>query len=185
MTRFVDAIITYRILKKLVTPFEETQAFKLGIVDKNGKILKKENELRTPEERDAYTMLDRLVFRLKRIINKVPTENKRLLNIAAALTLVREHASDEHEYFHLESDFIRIKPSQEIIEEVQNFLEEKNMKSFKMFMEDGIAIPNAVGGGFSGQATPNANPNLAGRDIVFAKMARRKLPQLVGLKSKK
>lgn len=183
MTRFVDAIITYRILKKLVTPFEDTPAFKLGIVDKNGKILKKENELKTPEERDAYTMLDRLVFRLKRIINKVPTDNKRLLNIAAALTLVREHANDEHEYFHLESDFIRIKPSQELIEEVQNFLEEKNMKTFKMFMEDGIV--NAVGGGFSGQATPNPNPNLAGRDIVYGKMARRKLPQFTGLKSKK
>lgn len=183
MTRFVDAIITYRILKKLVTPFEETQAYQLGIVDKNGKVLKKESQLTTPQERDAYTMLDRLVFRLKRIINKVPYENKRLLNLAAALTLVREHVHDEKEYVFLESDFISITPNEQTIHEVHDFFNENKVKSFALFLEDGIA--NAVGGGFSGQVNPNPNPNLAGRDIVAAKMARRKLPQMVGMKNVK
>ena len=36
MGRFVDSIIAYRILKMLVVPFENTDAFKQGIVDKNG-----------------------------------------------------------------------------------------------------------------------------------------------------
>ena len=79
MGRFVDSLIAYRILKMLVVPFENTDAFKQGIVDKNGKELKKMSELNTVAERDAYTILNRLVFRLKRIINKVPIENKKFL----------------------------------------------------------------------------------------------------------
>ena len=83
-TRFYDAIITYRILKKLVIPFEDTDAYRLGIIDRKGNVLKKENQLKTTEEREAYTILDRMIFRLKRIINKVPVENKRFVSIAAA-----------------------------------------------------------------------------------------------------
>ena len=35
----------YQFIKKLVTPFEKTDAFKLGIIDKDGKILKKRRDL--------------------------------------------------------------------------------------------------------------------------------------------
>ena len=31
----------YQFLTKLTTPFEKTKAFELGIIDKNGKVLKK------------------------------------------------------------------------------------------------------------------------------------------------
>ena len=41
MTRFVDSISAYRILRMLTTPFEEIDAFRLGIVDARGKELKK------------------------------------------------------------------------------------------------------------------------------------------------
>ena len=37
MGKFVDSIIAYRILKLLVTPFEDTEAYKLGIIDNKGK----------------------------------------------------------------------------------------------------------------------------------------------------
>lgn len=194
MTRFVDAVITYRILKKLVTPFEETDAYRLGIIDKKGNLLKKSNQLHTDEERDAYTLLDRLVFRLKRIINKVPVENKRFVSIAAALSLVREHMNDDREPVFLESEFISHKPDQQSLNEVAEFFAESKLKSFALFLEDGGGAPaaggpapiaNSVGGGFSGQANINPNPNLAGRDIIQGKMARRKKPQLVGLKPKK
>ena len=82
--RFIDAAIVYRILKMLVTPFDKTDAFRLGIIDAKGKILKKAVQLKTTEERNAYTLLHRLVFRLKRIIEKVPIENKKFLSYAAA-----------------------------------------------------------------------------------------------------
>ena len=89
MTRFVDSIIAYRILRMLTTPFEETDAFRLGIVDNKGKELKKMRELNSVDERDAYSILHRMIFRLKRIIEKVPIENKKLASFAAALSLIK------------------------------------------------------------------------------------------------
>ena len=44
MGRFVDSIITYRILHKLVTPFDQTDAYKLGIIDQYGNPLKKDRD---------------------------------------------------------------------------------------------------------------------------------------------
>ena len=90
MGKFVDSVIAFRILHMLVVPFENTEAFRLGIIDKMGKELMKMRDLNTVEERDAYTLLHRLVFRLKRIINKVPIENKKLVSLAAAYALIKE-----------------------------------------------------------------------------------------------
>lgn len=176
MSRFVDAIITYRILKKLVTPFEETAAYRLGIIDRRGKLLKKENELNTVEERDAYTLLDRLVFRLKRIIEKVPVENKRLVSLAAALTLIKEHHAAGTEPIELEREFISLEPSVESLQEVTDYMAGQSMLTFRMHTEE---IANSVGGGFSSQAITNPNPNLAGRDQGLGKkMFRRKKPNV-------
>jgi len=41
MSRAIDLLITYRVIKMLVTPFEKTDAYKYGIIDKNGKVLRK------------------------------------------------------------------------------------------------------------------------------------------------
>ena len=90
MSRTVDNVLAYKILYMLVTPFEETDAFKLGIIDKNGKNLKKSSSLSTSQEKDAYTYLHRLVFNMKKIINKVGGENK-LKSLVAGLFLVKEY----------------------------------------------------------------------------------------------
>ena len=39
--RAVDLIITYRVIKLLVTPFNKQEAYKYGIIDDKGKVLKK------------------------------------------------------------------------------------------------------------------------------------------------
>ena len=36
MGRAIDLFVTYRFIKLLTTPFEKTDAYKLGIIDKNG-----------------------------------------------------------------------------------------------------------------------------------------------------
>lgn len=77
-------------LKKLVTPFIDTPAYALGIIDERGKILKKIKELKTQEEREALTRLDVLIFNLKRIIEKFPLGKTKLGSIAAALFLLKE-----------------------------------------------------------------------------------------------
>ena len=175
MTRFVDAIITYRILKKLSTPFDETDAFRLGIIDKKGKLLRKYNDLNTNEERDAYTLLDRLVWRMKRIIERNPFENKKLASFAVALSLVKEHCNGNREPLPTEFElrFNILNESTDLsteMQEVEHFFN-GGFKSFKMHVEDmGMPAPvNSVGAGFSGQATENPNPNLAGRDLGVGK----------------
>jgi hypothetical protein len=173
MSRFVDAIITYRILKKLTTPFDETEAYRLGIIDAQGKVLKKWNDLNSVEERDAYTILDRMIFRLKRIIQKVPVENRRISSYAAALSLVREHHADAEEYVFLERDFIRTRATANDLQETTDYLHGNSMLTFKMYTEE---IANVAGGGFSSQATATPNPNLAGRDILLGKKLRRRQP---------
>ena len=44
MGRVIDALIAYRLLKLLVTPFKKTKAFQLGIIDEKGKVLIKSKE---------------------------------------------------------------------------------------------------------------------------------------------
>ena len=43
MGRAVDLFVTYRFIKLLTTPFEKTDAFKLGIIDKDGNRIRKPN----------------------------------------------------------------------------------------------------------------------------------------------
>ena len=86
-SRLIDTLITYRIVKLLVTPFERQEAFKQGIIDKDGKILKKNKELKTSDEKKAYTFLHRFVFNLKRILKKVGLGSK-LGGFAVALALL-------------------------------------------------------------------------------------------------
>ena len=64
----IDLFVAYRFLRILTTPWEDQEAFKLGIIDKDGKLLRKVNTLTKPEEKKAFTLLHRLVFNLKRIL---------------------------------------------------------------------------------------------------------------------
>jgi hypothetical protein len=75
----------------LVTPFDQTDAFKLGIIDSKGKTLRKTNKLTTTQERDAFSFLHRLTFNMKKIINRLPGGENRLKSLVAALWLVREY----------------------------------------------------------------------------------------------
>jgi hypothetical protein len=90
MSRIVDNLIAYKVLKMLVTNFTDTEAFKLGIIDAKGKNLRKANTLTTTDEKDAYTFLNRLVFNMKKIINKLPGGENKTKSLVAALWLVKE-----------------------------------------------------------------------------------------------
>ena len=78
----------------LVTPFEMQPAYALGIIDKNGKVLRKAKTLKTAKEKEAYTLLHRFVFNLKRLINVVPGGKTKLGTYAAALGLLLKEGKD-------------------------------------------------------------------------------------------
>jgi hypothetical protein len=90
MSRTIDNVIAFKILYMLVTPFDATDAYRLGIIDANGTALKKIRNLTTTEEKDAYTSLHRLVFSLKRLIQKIPGGKSKLASLVAAYWLVKE-----------------------------------------------------------------------------------------------
>tara|TARA_A100001201_G_scaffold99522_1_gene85658 strand:- start:587 stop:1066 length:480 start_codon:yes stop_codon:yes gene_type:complete len=86
-SRGIDFLITYRVVKLLVTPFEKQEAYKFGIIDNKGKVLKKYKTLKTEKERKSYTLLHRFVFNLKRILQRVGLGSK-LGSFAVALALL-------------------------------------------------------------------------------------------------
>ena len=174
MGRFVDSLIAYRILRMLVTPFEETDAFRLGIVDAKGKELKKMASLNTVEERDAYSILHRMIFRIKKIIEKVPVENKRLVSFAAALSLIKEHYQNNKEPLDLEMQYLN-RLNTNLNEELE-FIEqyEKKIFTFKQFVEEAPANNAAATPGIDG-FTPETlgvpkgkQPKLLRRKKIYA-----------------
>lgn len=146
MSRLVDDLIAYRVLHMLVTPFDQTAAYKLGIIDKRGNELIPSSKLNTVQEREAYTLLNKLVFRIKKIIEKVPIDNKRLLSIAAAYSLIRECNESGKEPIDLELRYIN-KLKSNLDEEtkiVDKYLNETKIITFRQFTEEAPA--NSSGG---------------------------------------
>ena len=103
MGRAIDALIAFRLVKLLVTPFNKTKAFKLGIIDEKGKVLIKSrqiNKLPFPqrtEARKAYTMLIRFVFNLKRLLSKVGIRGPIGSATAAAIAFFKEEYGNNPE----------------------------------------------------------------------------------------
>jgi hypothetical protein len=91
-----DLVYTFRFLRLLTTSFEDTEAFKLGIIDKDGK-RQKSFTLDNMEDRDNYrnyyTPFHRLVFNIKKIMAKAPGGGSKLASYAAALFLLKEKFS--------------------------------------------------------------------------------------------
>jgi len=85
-----DLLYTYQFLRRLSTPFKEWDAYKLGIIDENGKVLKKRSTLKTAQERNAWGYFDRLVANLKKLLGTIPLGKTRIASYAAALLLLRE-----------------------------------------------------------------------------------------------
>mgnify|MGYP001166685375 FL=1 len=103
MSRVVDALVAYRVLKLLVTPFNKTKAFELGIIDEKGKVLIKSQDIKkTPnpkrtELRNAYTLLIRFVFNLKRMLSKIGIRGPLGSAAAAAIAFFKEEHGENLE----------------------------------------------------------------------------------------
>ena len=134
MGRAIDLFVTYRFLRLLTTPFEDTDAFKLGIIDEKGnrvklpKSTKPAVELSTSELQSAYTILHKLIFNIKKLFNKIPGLRTKVGTYAAALFLLKDtfkESVDDPDIF--EKEFVKflkennIEMDDEISEEVIGF----------------------------------------------------------------
>lgn len=152
MSKIVDSLLALRIIYLLTVPIEDTDAYKLGLIDANGGNLKK---AKTPEERKATSMLHRLVWNIKKVFNLVPGGKTRLGSLAAAYLLVKESVENGHTEAealrHFNENFDRLWgipfAGKEIVED-----------AFEALMED--APGNVAGAGVSTD-TPMKSPNRA------------------------
>jgi hypothetical protein len=156
----------------LATPIEKSDAFKLGIINADGKKIKNPN---TSSEKDAYSLLQRFVFKVQRALMKSPDRNaKRLLTVAAAMSILREHDETTLETY-TEQDIEALLDMYETDESVerQSKLLEHNLISFNSFLDEEGVVANAAGdGGIDGIGIgPKGEP---GRDPVMMPMVRRK-----------
>ena len=134
MGRAIDLFVTYRFLRLLTTPFEDTDAFKLGIIDEKGnrvklpKSTKPAVELSTSELQGAYTILHKLVFNIKKLFNKIPGLRTKVGTYAAALFLLKDtfkESVDDPDMF--EKEFVK-------------FLKENNIELDDEISEDVIGF---------------------------------------------
>jgi hypothetical protein len=88
LSRAGDLTYTLRFLRLLTTKFEDTTAYKLGLIDEKGKKLRSP---KTNEEKSAYNAFHRLVFNLKKLLAKVPGGSSKFASYVSALFLIKEH----------------------------------------------------------------------------------------------
>ena len=134
MGRAIDLFVNYRFLRLLTTPFEKTDAFKLGIIDEKGnrvklpKTTKPAVELSTSELQSAYTILHKLIFNIKKLFNKIPGLRTKVGTYAAALFLLKDtfkESVDDPDMF--EKEFVK-------------FLKENNIELDDEISEDVIGF---------------------------------------------
>lgn len=156
----VNNLVAFRILYMLVTPFDQTEAFKLGVIDKDGNVLVKIRD-QNSAQRDAYDMLDRLVFSLKRLLGKLPGGKSQLASLASAYYLVKEAYENKTTI------------TQDLVEKVYGIIdsgvslveEEIIVEQFLKVYEDGAA--GGAGGAAAGGAMPvNTIANRTGASVA-------------------
>jgi hypothetical protein len=106
MNRGVDLLITYRIVKMLSTPFNKQDAFKYGIIDDKGTVLRKFRTITSPKEKRAYTLLHRFVFNLKRLLAKAGVRGALGSFAVAAALLFKENKEAKKHQLIIESAVI-------------------------------------------------------------------------------
>lgn len=162
----IDIFALYQFLRRLATPFESWEAYKTGVIDKDGEVIIKKGD-RTMEQDGSWGYFDRLVANLKKLLAKVPGGKTRLASYAAALLLLRE------------SEGLDIDDMDLLQEKLDYYMTEA-----EMLIEE--APGNAVGGGhIAGVGIgPQGEPGLNKKQINNYKSGKNKkktVPELLGL----
>jgi len=166
MGQVVDLFLVYQFIKRLSTPFEETRAYELGLIDEKGKRLKKAS---TRDEKNAMTYYDRLIFNLKRLIAKAGIQSK-FVTFAAALFLLKEEQSGT-------------KRDEEVTERELMLFKEQNMSTIKNLVELTEEAPaNAVGTGNIAGAGPGEDPPVSMRVLRRHRNKNKQQANTVGRK---
>jgi hypothetical protein len=132
MASIKDLYLCYEFLKKLTTPFDQWEAYKLGIIDKKGNQLKLIQDFKTQKEKDAFGYFDLLILHLKQLLALVPGGESKIGTYAASLLLLKQYQKIVKE----ELEF----------QELPSLLKECLVESEATLKEDGVPA-NAIGSG--------------------------------------
>ena len=157
--KVLDLFLVYQFVKRLSTPWNKTEAFKLGLINEKGVKLK---SAVSSEEQKAYAYYDRLVFNLKRLLEKLPGGKTRLGSFAAALFLMKEGVN--------EKEYTQTELAEGLYKEM-TMLDESTTKKLNELMEDAPA--NATGGAVVGTGDDKATWKLDGRKKNVKEFLRR------------
>lgn len=146
MARLADLYLTYQFVTRLITPFDQWDAFKLGIISSEGKVLKKRKTLNTDEEKRAWGYFDIVAANVKKLITKLPGGDSKLMTYAATGLLMRE------EYYQLDEEYI-----EKIVEDLVNV----------------VGQGKVAGLGVGDQGEPGVKKK---KKEIIASMVKRKLP---------
>lgn len=139
-----DLFYSIRFLRLLTTPWKKTNAYKEGIIDENGKVIKKPT---TSKEKSVYNTFHKLVYNLKRLLNRVPFGKSTLASYAAALYLIKENTNMSDSAMSrilMEVTGVNIRKT-DLSEQIENqwFLtEEGNIQEDVYTLTQDIAIPS-------------------------------------------
>lgn len=91
LNKVISAFTVYKFIKKIITPFNKTDAYKFGIIDAKGNFLKSIDNLKGKEKK-SVDVFNRLIINLKKIIAKVPDPRLKaqLTTLPTAIFLVKE-----------------------------------------------------------------------------------------------
>jgi hypothetical protein len=137
--QLVGVYVVYEIIKKLTTPFDQTDAYKLGIIDKEGNVLRKRRTLKTRQEQNAYTVLDTLCFNIKKMIERLPGGKTRLASYISALFLIKE--SNNLEIYEFNNEMLE----EELHEYLNNFEITENTRKELELVDMAEQIVNVTG----------------------------------------
>ena len=92
LNKVISAFTVFKFIKAMTTPFNQMDAYDLGIIDSKGKFIKKLDQLTTNQERKSVDAFNRLVINFKKIIAKVPdpTLKANLKRLPTAMVLLKD-----------------------------------------------------------------------------------------------
>lgn len=87
--RAADLTYSFRFIRMIVMDWKNWDAYKLGLIDENGKRVKSV-KIDDDQKKSAYTPFIRLCANVKRLISKIPGGGTKLGSFASALFLMKE-----------------------------------------------------------------------------------------------
>jgi hypothetical protein len=170
--------LVYQFIRRLATPFKEWEAYKLGIIDENGNVLKKRKDLTLASERKAFGVFDVMILNIKKLLAKIPGGSSRIASYAAALYLIKEwnHFSSSSMLTEDISDRTIEESIEVFYDRYVNYINLQEVVNKKIYEE--APTMNVGSGAIAGIGVgPNGEPGLTLSQMIRYKKKNKKSPK--------